>query len=527
MENQKNKIRRLISLFKDKKLAVAIFGIALIAVIATAGVKKKNGSEIFLVSRGDVSQEIMISGVIKAMDSVDLAFEKTGTVEWISKKVGEFVYAGEVVASLENGTEEASLENAKAQMKSEIARYEELAKGSRLEELRIKETEIEKAEQDLKNFYSEAVSSINNAFNKSDDAVNKQTDAIFSNDQTTNPDITFNVSNQQIRNEAISERIVVFNILKDFNSLNNSVLSGNYTSSEKEKALTETRNYLIKIQAFLVKVSTVLDNASNLSDETLASYKGNVSTGRNNVNAAILSISDIIDNIASQKITVQKYKHELDLAKIGATAEVLAQQESAIMRAEANVKSAESGLKKTVIRSPINGIITRQDAKVGEIAQAGIKLVSVINEKDFKIEASVPETDLIKLKTGDQAEVTLDAYGDSLIFSASVIEIEPAEKVIDGVSTYKTTFSINSQSTTIRSGMTANIKVKTAERKNVLFLPKKALKDKGDFYTVLIYSNGRNEERIVDTGLVGTSGKIEITSGLNEGDKVIIYPPKN
>jgi len=510
---------------KRKYAVVGLLIIVILSVIAFRGNANNAEAEYVTVTRGSISEEVLLSGTVKPMESVDLAFEKSGTVSSIYKKAGDMVYSGQIIVSLENGTEQAALETAEADLESAKARFEELSKGSRPEEILVKESELAKSNQDLKNFYSSIPAFINDAYNKADSAVNKQSDPIFSNDQTSNPDLTFNVSNQQQKNDAVSARLAVTLTLEKFRTLNDSVLSQEKSQEEMDEALQEVRTYLLNVQSFLVKVSSALNSAINVAEATIATYKDNVATGRANVNTAIQSITGTIDDISSQKIAVEKIKRELEVLKLGSTAEVLSQQRSAIMKAEANVRSASSNLRKTIIRSPIDGILSKQDAKVGELASAGTSLVSVISKNLFKIEANLPEADLAKTAIGNSAIVTLDSYGNTVIFDAKIISMDPAETVIDGVSTYKTTFSLINPAQPVRSGMTANITIKTSEKVGVLILPQRAVTSSDKGRIVNVATEDGTEERIVTTGARGSDGMLEIVSGLNEGD-IVALPGK-
>lgn len=503
-----------------------VIGLAVIVVLIIVFFTKNGGNKAqntVPVTRGSVTQEVLVTGNVKPLDSVNLAFEKGGKVAWVSKNVGDSVYTGEIIVSLDNGTEEAALNSAEADLKSAKARYDELAKGSRPEDIQVSEAALDKAKQDLSNDYGSVADTLSDAYNKSDNAVNRQTDPIFSNDQTPNPDITFIVNDQQIKNDGVAARILVSNTLKSFKTLADSMSSGLITNDDKDAALNEAVSDLIKIQNFLIKVSAVLDSSSNLSDSTLLTYKDAVATGRTNVNTALQAVNNLAETIASQKITVEKTARELTLKKLGATPEVLAQAEATIEQADASVQSAEAALRKTIIRSPINGMVTKQDAKVGEIASANDPLVSVISAKSFQIEAYVPEADSAKLTIGNKAEVTLDAYGNDVTFNASVVSIDPAEHVIDGVSTYKTIFTFLNEPKPIKSGMTANVTVKTQEKQNVLVIPQRAVTSKNGGKYVSVIVNGNTTEKEIQTGLKGSDGMIEIISGLSEGDTVINY----
>ena len=137
-------------------------------------------------------------------------------------------------------------------------------------------------------------------------------------------------------------------------------------------------------------------------------------------------------------------------------------------KARAGVNNIKAQISKTIISSPIRGIVTKQDAKAGEIVNASSPVVSVISDASFQVEANLPEADVSKVKINDSAKLTLDAYGSDTAFAAKVISIDPAETIIEGVSTYKITFEFDKEDERIRSGLTANIDILTKKKEGVL-----------------------------------------------------------
>jgi len=202
------------------------------------------------------------------------------------------------------------------------------------------------------------------------------------------------------------------------------------------------------------------------------------------------------------------------------------EQEAKVRAAKASVNNYKSQIEQTIIRSPIDGLVTKQEADIGETISANTPITSVISLAKFEIETNTPEVDVAKVKLGDIAKVTLDAYGNDVIFETHVIDVEPAETIIDGVTTYKTTLQFNEEDDRVKSGMTANIDIMTAERKNVIAIPQRAVikKDEGRFVRIV---NKKDEisEISIETGLRGSNGTIEITRGINEGDKVVTFIP--
>jgi HlyD family secretion protein len=218
----------------------------------------------------------------------------------------------------------------------------------------------------------------------------------------------------------------------------------------------------------------------------------------------------------------------LALKKAGYTAEQIQAEEAQVKSSEANVMAYQAQLNKTIIRAPFNGVVTKQDAKVGEIITANAPTISLISDKKFEIEVNIPESDVAKIKVNNSAKVTLDAYGDDVKFQAQVVSVEPAETIFEGIATYKTKLNFLTDDERIKSGMTANIDILTNEKKDVIVVPQRAVIQKDENRIVrVVDSNGKIIERKVEVGLRGSDGNIEITSGLNVGDQAIVFMKEN
>jgi len=203
-------------------------------------------------------------------------------------------------------------------------------------------------------------------------------------------------------------------------------------------------------------------------------------------------------------------------------------QQAQVKRAQANLQSINIQLLKMELRSPLEGVVTKQEAKVGEIISVNSPFISIISGNKFKIEANIPEVDISKIELNDSANVRLDAYESDVIFKANLISIDPAETVIEGVSTYKVTLHFIQEDERIKSGMTADVDILTDERRDVVAIPARAIFTKdGDKFVKIIDPEEIISEVKVETGLKGTLGQIEITEGIAVGDKIITILREN
>ena len=262
-----------------------------------------------------------------------------------------------------------------------------------------------------------------------------------------------------------------------------------------------------------------------LPQATITTYKTSVATARTNVSTALQNVNAQSQTIASQKLTVKKTNDELRLKLAGTAPEQIAAQEAQVRQAEANTAIIRAQIANTILRSPLAGVVTKANIKVGEIVGPNISIISVISANQLEIEANVPEADVAKIKIGNAVRITFDAYGDETKFAGHVTFIDPAETVIEGVPTYKTTIELDVENPLIKPGLTANLDIVANIHEGVIVVPQRSIAYRNGDKVVLIYKESAPaEERKVETGLRGSDGNIEILSGLAEGELIVRSP---
>ncbi len=464
-------------------IAVIIVAIAAWIIYAIVSPKKTAVNEI-TASRGDITQTVSVTGNVKAAESVDLAFEKSGKVIRVYVDVGDAVSPGQILAELDTSELSASLAKAKA-------------------DLAAQKSDLEKARVVLANYYGGIPDTLNDAYTKSNDAVKTQTDLMFTNEDI-DPQLTFSTINSQDKTTLEFQRLqmngVLSGLLSQVSGLNQSD-----ANSALESALQNAKSKITTIRNFLDLLSNAVENATGVSASTTSAYKTYLTTARASVDTALANITDTEQNILVQKATITS-------------------DEASMASYEASMENIKAQLDKALLRAPINGTVTREDAKVGEMAVANTTIISIITASKLEVEANIPEADIAKVKIGNLAAITLDAYGNDVVFDAKVISVDPAETMVEGVATYKTKFQFIKNDGRPKSGMTANIDITTDEHENVIIIPQRAVTAKANGKFVLIDAGNpqKPEEREVKTGLRSQDGNVEITDGLKEGEKVII-----
>ncbi|MEI6191220.1 MAG: efflux RND transporter periplasmic adaptor subunit [bacterium] len=475
--------------------------VIVLAIIIIAWSVFKNSSENIkytetIVTKGSISEIVSVTGNVKPLSAVDLAFELGGRVASINVAVGDRVYVGENLASVSNADLIASLDQARANLKKVQAGTGDNA---------------DKTALDLTQAENSLVDAIKDSYTKADDAVRNKMYSLFVDPARYGAKLNF-TADSFLRDDIEKGKDTVSDSLI---SWNRSIIALNNTS-DLDSNYNLAKTNLLSIKALLDKCAEAVNSLDSVSDYTtqaqIDTWKLNISTARTNINTTINSLTGFFDQYKTAGLSV-KISGNSTLA-----------EEAGIEQAQASVAGAEAALAKSIIKSPIGGVITNINPKLGEIIPSGKSVLSIISYGDYEVEVFVPEADIAKVKIGNLASTTLDAYGSGINFETQVIKIDPAATVIDGVPTYKVTLKFTNKDERIRSGMTANLDILANYKDGVLVLPSRVITTKDDGkYVSILDSTDLSEliEKKIITGARDSNGTVEIVSGLNEGDKVV------
>ena len=181
--------------------------------------------------------------------------------------------------------------------------------------------------------------------------------------------------------------------------------------------------------------------------------------------------------------------------------------------AKENLRRLRSNLRYVEIKSPIDGYVSERRVDPGDLATPG-RVLLVVEAERHRVEVSLPEEYVGKVKLGDRLKVRIDALGKT--FSATVVEIDPY--VDPSTRTFRIEAEIKADG--IRSGMFA--KVFVPEEVKTIAVPETALYRKWDFTGVwVVEEDGTLDLRFVRTGR-RLNGKVEVLTGLREGERIVV-----
>jgi len=240
--------------------------------------------------------------------------------------------------------------------------------------------------------------------------------------------------------------------------------------------------------------------------------------------------------ISKEQLEAAKAQYEISKA----THESILYQ---IQQAEASLQSTLDNLSKTVYNSPIDGIITSLRVEEGEVAiigtmnNPGTVLMTIADLSVMEVEIEVDETDVIGVRLGQKAEVRVDALPEQTILgkvteigSSALQKVTTSQESKD----FKVVITLENPPQSLKPGLSASADISTAEKKDVLAVPISSLvlrekegkennKNEEQEEGVFIVENSRAKFYPVKKGIMGEM-TIEITSGLKEGQEVIVGP---
>jgi RND family efflux transporter MFP subunit len=219
------------------------------------------------------------------------------------------------------------------------------------------------------------------------------------------------------------------------------------------------------------------------------------------------SISDQEFDEASAKLKAAQAAYEMARAR-------RIQLDAKLAQADQEVRSGEVNRGYAQITAPCAGIVTAKSVDPGNLATPGAALLTI--ERDgYRLEASVEESNLSRIRVGQAAQVTVDGIGRSV--TGRVAELVPA---VDPASrAYIVKLDLPSIPE-LRSGLFGRAAFRLGTRR-VLAIPANAVIERGQLQSLFVADGSIARTRLVTLG-AGSNGQLEVLSGLSAGEKVIV-----
>jgi HlyD family secretion protein len=310
-----------------------------------------------------------------------------------------------------------------------------------------------------------------------------------------------------------------------------------------------------------------LEATLNRTKADLERYEADFKRGEQLYKSGLIPKSDYDQRVAAyngQKAAIAEDEARITQAKAQA-----AQQNAQYMSAQKKVAQTQAGLNRTedILKkhdtvAPIDGLVTYLPVRVGETVVPGVQnsaastIMTIADMSVVTAEVMVDESDIVNIKLGQTAEITVDAIpnktfsghvteiGNTAILRSTGLAASTSNTSSQEAKDFKVVVAMDNPPDEIRPGLSCSAKITTATRKGATAVPIQALttRTKGDLipdaqkpvnpdpatvkankeeYTGVFIVNGQKAEfRKVQTGITGAT-EIEVLSGLNPGDQIV------
>jgi membrane fusion protein (multidrug efflux system) len=284
-------------------------------------------------------------------------------------------------------------------------------------------------------------------------------------------------------------------------------------------------------QAFAMPVVAIKINEENLSEEISAvgTLEANqIATVRAEISGKVTKIDFAEGKFIKKgqliaKINDSNYKADYELAKANNKRAKLLFKVGAISKEEMETAKSsydltKSKMDKTTINAPFGGEISFRNINVGDLVAEGTEITRIADVSKIKVQFAVAEKYLSKLKIGQVIYLKVDAYSGQE-FTGSILAIDPVTDA--DTRTIGVKAIIGNKSQKLEPGMTAYVQVKLRNKANAILIPEEAIISGDDKTSVfkIIEGTAKASEVVIGERL---DGKVEINSGINAGDEIII-----
>ncbi|HRD31608.1 MAG TPA: efflux RND transporter periplasmic adaptor subunit [Fimbriimonadaceae bacterium] len=532
-----NRDRRWVPLVAAVVGAVALAGCRMPSM---GGAKPADKGSVHTVSRGDVASEVVESGRLEALKTVEVKSRISGRVARLLVDEGDYVTKGQLIGVIDPQETELQVKQTRAQLRG--AQSAVRASDARIQQSRqtalnaierqrsiIRQLEAEnKVQPDLtRNAISTAEASLRSAQQAYDQLVK-----ITQPNSRANTLASVEDAKNQLAQAAAEERRQ-----KELLDLGY-VSQRSYESAQLNLRLAATR--VETAQATLSRFDEQQILERKQAEERVKQAEAELQRAR------LGSVQDVAKREQYQQALKALSDAQANLRGIDADIASRAQQAASVDQISVQLQDTERQLAETEIRAPISGVVTKRLVQEGELVaalgsfSAGTPIVRVEDRSGLLVRLEINEIDVARLSQGTTAEITVDSFPGKK-FSGMIRKIAPTsvaagnaavgQSVVgDPVVKYDVEVLMTQTDPAIKSGMSASCSLKAAERKNVIRVPfAYVAKEKdGRRYVVKEPAAGTKpdpkkpqDKTYVTAGLEG-GGFIEIIEGLSGGEKLIL-----
>lgn len=425
-------------------------------------------------------------GTVESVSQVDLKAQVSAPLAIVNVSVGDTVYAGQAIVSLQNADIRAQLDQARAAL--QLAQGQYSSGGISLDTAR-----------------KNVIDKIRDAYSKSDEVVHMQLDAFLLNNAGSSLQLYTFIIDSSLSSKIRGTHIDLATILRDWktkvdelsNSPSEIVISSAISLSEKNLAI---------VNAHLDLVSKGLNDAAKIAGGSellvINGWQATVTGARASITSAITSMTAAESSFSNAGVS------------LGSSAN------AQVSVAQAGVKNLEAQLAKTIIISPISGKVAALPLRVGELASPGQLIATIVGGGGLQVKAYASGEDLTKIKVGSRAKVQGTIPGTVVSVAPSVSQLNKKVEVKISITDSTSSGLVIGQNVPVLIDVIPTAsdvagRVYVVPIQNVKIIP-------GEAFVFTVDADSKIVQHAVVLGAV-QGGFIEVKSGLTD-DMQIVSP---
>jgi len=506
---------------------------------------------------GTLSAEVSASGQLLPQQEAQLAPGAAGRVAQVLVQDGDQVRAGDVLIRLEGDALERAVHTAQQNLIIQEATLAELLDGATQEDIDAAQAAVVSAQTQLDDLLAgpsqedlaAAEAAVLSAQAQLDDLLAGSSEQDLSRARTALASALATEQVEAKRYAALDEQLTVARQQLDLAAVNlenakyfYDALANDWQHKDYADFSPEAETYQDAQTAYNVALARYNLSAANINDNAYRSAQSQVAQARANLaaltedktveiagarqqlaqaeaNLAALT-EDKTPQIASARQQLAQAEASLASLLKGASEEQIAVARAQVEQARIALANAEARLDDATLVAPFDGAITAVNVTVGEWATGPV--VEMVDTTSLEVVLDVDEIDIGTVTIGQLAVVTLETWPDREL-QGEVVTIAPKSNTLAEIVTYQVHVRLDETDLPIRTGMTANADLITAERVDVLLVANRAIsidREAGKYY--VYRAKGETVSKVEVTIGMRDKNNTEITSGLEKGDQLVI-----
>lgn len=275
------------------------------------------------------------------------------------------------------------------------------------------------------------------------------------------------------------------------------------------------------VAALLVTLTGEQQAATNAKNK-ITQAGASVSTINDVVSGSYLSA---VQNVTSAQIRAAQSLQSAQTSLNNQPASVQSAA-NALANAQTALATAQSNLDNAILKATVAGVVTTISAQVGEnvTSNSNAGFIVLANTGSMALHGTIGEADVVKLKLGQVATVTVDAVGTAKM-TGKVTSLDPVATIAQGVPVYGIDVTIDLPNAAVRPGMSGTANVIIASSPNALVVPNLAVKTASGRRYLTVMKDGKATDTDVTFGIANDT-VTEVLSGVQEGDTVVLPQPR-